>query len=152
MARRGRSELVGLPVISYLGKWDHADFANSPPCDLTVSARELTPRNWIAERYFAYRQDTAKPFPSLRQRWESRGEVGVDIWPTFFHPYEMSKNRPIRTEKVLREVATWEDVCFATASEAARVWKRANALERSEETAEQGGPPDRKSADASSGR
>ena len=152
MARRGRSELVELPVIGYLGKWDHADFANSPPYDLTVTAEKLTPRNWIAERYLAYEHDTGRPFPSLRQRWETRGEVDVDIWPTFFHPYEMNRDRLTRTEKLLRELATWEEVYFATSSEAARAWKQANAPERSEETAVHGAPPVQENTDVSSGR
>jgi hypothetical protein len=143
MARRGRSELVEFPVIGYLGKWDHADFANSPPYDLLVGAKELVPRNWIAERYLAYEQDTGRPFPGLGQRWESRGEVDVDIWPTFFHPFEMTRNRLARTETLLREVSTWEGVCFASALEAARAWKQANPVERSGETISAGTSPDR---------
>jgi len=126
LAKPGSSELVELPVIGYLGKWDHPDFANSPPYDLTVRASQLVPRNWIANAYLAYEEDTGRPFPSLRQRWESREEVEVDIWPTFFHPFEMNEDRLVRTSNLLREIATWDDVSFATALDAVRAWKRAS--------------------------
>jgi hypothetical protein len=126
MAERGESELVELPVIGYVGKWDHEDFENSPPYDLVVDPRELTPRNWIADRYLVYEHDTRQPFPNLRQRWETREDVGVDVWPTFFHPFEMDEHRLARTERFLREVASWEDVRFATVLDAVRAWKRSS--------------------------
>ena len=128
MAEAGLSPLVELPVIGYVGKWDHPDFSNSPPYDLTVRAGDLAPRNWIADACLAYERDTGRPFPGLRQRWEARNEVAVDIWPTLFHPFEMNEARLARCSRLLREVATWEGVGFATALDAVRAWKQANPV------------------------
>ncbi len=142
MALTGNTELIEMPVIGYLGKWDHQDFENSPPYDLLVKADQLRPVNSIAELYLSYQHDTGRPFPGLRQRWESRNEVKVDIWPTFFHPFEMNEERLKRTEKLLLELSEWEDVHFATALEAARAWKQVNPPERFEEKTEPSAPAD----------
>ena len=129
-------------MIGYLGKWDHPDFDNSPPYDLLVPADKLAPRNWIADRYLTYEEETGQVFPGLRQRWEARGQVGIDIWPTFFHPFEMNEDRLRRTEVLLRELASWDGVTFATALGAARAWKRHNPVGDTQEEPEPASAPD----------
>lgn len=130
MGDRGDSELVELPVIGYLGKWDFPDFENSAPCDLTTSPKKLRPKNWIAEGYLAFENERHLAFPSLRQRWEMRYGQDVDIWPTFFHPYEMNHERLERTVRLVRELSSWDDVEFSTSIEAVRDWKGHNLTSR----------------------
>ena len=109
-------------------------FRNSPPFDCIVPVAELEPRNWIAEGFLRFEKEVGKPFPGLRERWEMRREVPVDIWPTLFHPMELHEKNLQRMESFIRAVLDWEDVSFCTAHDAVRQWKEAGGHATGAET------------------
>jgi len=129
LTQEGKSELVELPVIGWLGCDIYPErpyFKNSPPFDHLDRIQNLEPKNWMVGRFLRFEKEQGKPFPGLFTRWESRAEVDVDIWPTLFHPRELDAINIQMIGKFIRSLLEWEDVSFATAYDAVKKWKRSN--------------------------
>lgn len=137
LAQQGVSELVELPVVGWIGcdiyNGPEHYFENSPPYDGLASVRDLRPQNWISKRFLRFEQDHHKPSAGLRERWLTRSEIPIDIWPTLFHPRELHAKNQKRLETFIRTLLQWEDVCFANVYEAVTSWKRSNPSNRGEE-------------------
>ena len=129
LVTEGDSELVELPVIGWIGcdlgpEW--TDFENSPPFDALTDVKSLRPKNWIVDRFMKFEADEGKPFPGLHERWKTRKEVSLDIWPTFFHPRELHEQNIRRMHKFIYSLLKWDDVSFTTAYQAVLNWKEQN--------------------------